>query len=70
MYVFFEYAACVVLIAMVATLLFAVWVIWIIIEQQGMILGQWREIAESAVMLVVRDVKKGAIGWGLSAIRA
>ena len=67
MYIFFEYAACLILVAFVATLLFAVCALLIILKEGATILGRLaRGIAHDASVLVARQTE--LIRSGLSAV--
>jgi hypothetical protein len=70
MYIFLEYGACLILVAFVATLLFAVCVFLIILKEGVTILGRIaRGIAGDASILVARQtelIRSGrfAVGFG------
>ena len=58
MYIFFEYAACLILVAFVATLLFAVCALLIILKEGATILGRLaRGIAHDTSILVARQTE-------------
>jgi hypothetical protein len=71
MYVFFECAACLILVAFVGTLLFAACVLFIVLKEGATILGQLaRGIAHDTRILVARQtelIRNGlsAVGFGL-----
>jgi len=67
MYIIFEYAVCLMLVAMAVTLVFAFCIVWIVVEEKATELG-WlaREIARHAGPLGART--KGTLRSGLSAI--
>lgn len=68
MYFLFEYAACVILVAFVATLLFAVCALLIVLKEGVTILGRiTRGIAHDASILVARQTE--LIRSGRSAVR-
>jgi hypothetical protein len=67
MYIFFEYAACLFLVAIVATLLFAVCALLIILKEEPTILGRLaRGVAHDARVLVARQAE--LIRSGLSVV--
>ena len=58
MYIFLEYAACVILVAFVAKLLFAVSVFLIILKERATVLGRvGRGVARDASILVARQTE-------------
>ena len=67
MYIIFEYAVCLMLVAMAVTLVFAFCIVWIVVEEKATKLG-WlaREIARRVGTLGART--KETLRSGLSAI--